>query len=46
MTAASYTTAAKATKNGKRGYALVKASGEQKFLTFSNMKLMGFVKKV
>lgn len=46
VTAAGYTTAAKATKNGKQGYALVKASGEQKFLTFSNMKLMGFVKKV
>lgn len=42
---AGYAGAAKATKNGKQGYVLSKASGEQRFLSFSNMKLMGFVKK-
>ena len=43
---AGYAKVAKCTKNGKQMYALVKASGEQRVVSFSNMKLLGYVKKV
>ena len=42
---AGYKKVAKCTKNGKQMYALIKASGDERVVSFSNMKLLGFVKK-
>ncbi len=42
---AGYAKVAKCVKNGKQMYALIKASGEQRVVSFSNMKLLGYVVK-
>ena len=42
---AGYEKVAKCVKNGKQMYALIKATGEQRVVSFSNMKLLGYVVK-
>ncbi len=42
---AGYAKVAKCVKNGKQMYALIKATGEQRVVSFSNMKLLGYVVK-
>ena len=42
---AGYARIAKCTKNGKRMYVLIKSMGEQRAVSFGNMKLLGYVKK-
>jgi hypothetical protein len=40
-----YTKISKAQKNGKNGYILTKASGEQRFMSFDNLRMLSFVTK-